>query len=232
MKDLIEKYLEDQESAWAPTTIKSERSRLNAIADQLEKPPQDVYKYLVSIGQAPYTIKTTFIRLADMEKWAGLRPLFQNYLAKHQNRFKHAYSREDLTMTYTEASKRIETLEEPYRSQARGLLQTGLRISESYTASGGVVKGKGGKIRKVYGKIESIAPKSTFARKLKAVGLKPHSLRKLMATRLVEKGASAADLCKVLGWSSIKTAYQYLESREESKLEAIVAACKEEGQDS
>lgn len=223
MKDLIEAYLKDHESAWAPSTLKSERSRLTAIADHLEHSPDIVFKYLQSIGQAPYTIKTTFIRIAALEKWANRPPLFQTFLEKHANRFKHAYEPVRTDITYDRALGLIKSnLRGNEAAHALSLLRTGLRISESYQVSEEMVKGKGNKLRKVYGKIESTVPKSTLSRKLKAVGLTPHLLRKLCATRLAEKGASAADLCKIFGWSSITTAYSYLEAREEERLDSLM----------
>ncbi len=225
MREHIEAYLEFHKTAWAQSTLKSEQARLRRLFNHMET-PEALHTYLVEQGKAPYTIKTTFVRVCDMERWASLPRKFQEYMDRHGNRFKHVYSKEKVEVTYEEAIKRINQLEGRYRIMALGLLSTGARLSEAYTASGGVVVGKGGKTRKLYGKIEETAPRSTFWRKLKAVGLKPHTLRKLCATRLAENGATPADLCEVLGWTDIKTSYQYLQPREDSRLEALMAACK------
>lgn len=224
MKKYISKYLEYHESAWAPTTMKSERSRLNVLAPHLDKSPKDLHQWLKDQGKKPYTIKTTFIRLADLEKWAKLEPKFQTYLETHQNRFKHAYQKEELEISYEDALSRISSLGAgtPASTHALSLLQTGTRISESYDTAGGQVTGKGGKTRKIFGTIETTVPRSTLWRKLKAVGLTPHTLRKLCATRLVDKGATAADLCKVFGWSDIKTAYQYLQGKDDERLSILM----------
>lgn len=226
MKTLVDAYLQAHQDSWAPSTLKSEASRLYAIQDHLNRTPEGLYKYLQSLGQKPYTIKTTFIRIVALEKWGKLQPRFQEYMEKHGRRFKHIYQKEELEVTYEQALERVKTLSDPSRGMAEALLATGCRLSEAYTFRDNRVTGKGGRVRKVYGKIKETAAKSTFARKLKAVGLKAHTLRKLCATRLAEKGASPADLCKVFGWTSIGTAYQYLQPAEDARLEALMAACK------
>ncbi len=228
MKELIPAYLKAHESAWAESTLKSERSRLKALEPLLHLTPEELFKALIELGKKPYTIKTTFIRVTDMEKWAGIEPRFSAYMEKHERRFRYLYEKEEVKVTYLDARERLKTLPDSSRGMAEALLATGCRISEAYTCNDGRVTGKGGKTRKVYGKIKETAPRSTFARHLKAIGLKPHTLRKLCATRLAEKGASPADLCKVFGWSDISTAYQYLQAKDESKLESLMAACQEE----
>lgn len=233
MKDLVDKYLADRETAWAGSTLKSERSRLQAIKEHLDKAPEKIHEVLKRDGKKPYAIRTTFIRLCDFENWAfenGLakQRVFRPYMEKHRNRFKHAYQKEDLNITFEEALTRIEALAEPYRTQAKEMLRTGVRVSECKTVRNGKVFGKGGKIRTVYGKLTLTAPRSTFWRKLKAVGLKPHTLRKLCATRLADNGATAADLCKVFGWTSIQTGYQYLQAKDDERLQALVETATKE----
>lgn len=227
MQEHVQAYLKDHETAWAPSTLKSESARLRKLANIMIKAPHDVYTILTNQGKKPYTIKTTFVRLVDLERWAKLEPRFARYMEKHERRFKHLYQKEEVEISYEDAQRRIMELEGKSRQHALGLLQCGVRLTESYNVTDGRVVGKGGKVRKVYGTIKETEAKSTFARKLKAVGLKPHTLRKLCATRLAEKGATPADLCKIFGWSSIETAYQYLQSKEESKLAALVESCKE-----
>lgn len=222
MLDMVDRYLEAKESAWAESTWRSEKSRLKALGARINDAPAVLHKKLKEEGKKPYSIKTLFIRLSDMQAWAGVENTYGQYLQTHKNRFKHVYQKEEVTVSYEEAKARIEGLEAPYREMALGLLLTGVRISESYKVKDGKVEGKGGKVRKVYGEIKATCPKSTFAAKLKEIGLKPHTLRKLRATVLAEKGASAADLCKIFGWSDIKTAYQYLQAKEESKLQELM----------
>jgi integrase len=228
MKNLILPYLEDHEGAWALTTWKSERARLMAVADQLEKGPKEVYEHLVSIGQKPYTIKTCFIRICALESWAKLPPVFKTWMKKHKNKFKHAYQKEELEITYEEALDRIQTIPDvAARTHARSILLTGLRLDESYNVVAGKVTGKGGKTRKVFGIIEVTVPKHKLHAALKAVGLKPHALRKLAASRLADKGGSAADLMKVFGWSDIKTASIYLQGKDEERLQALMEESEE-----
>lgn len=224
MRELISQYLEDKESAWALSTWKSEKARLNSIADQLDKTPAQLHSWCKAQGLKSYTIKTLFIRLTDFEKWAEADWGYQKYMKTHRNRFKHAYQKEEIKITYEAAVAHISNLRNnsPASSHALGLIQTGLRLNESYGLAGDAVRGKGGKTRKIFGRIEATVSKSTLARRLKEIGLKPHTLRKLCATRLADRGATAADLCKVFGWSSISTAYQYLQAKDDEKLAALM----------
>ncbi len=227
MNNLVEAYINDHKTAWAESTLKSELARLRRL--DLSLPPEALFEKLQQQGKKPYTIKTTFIRVCALESWAKLEPRFAQFMEKHGRRFKFVYEKEQVQVTYEEAEKRIMGLEGRSREHALGLLRSGVRLTESYNVRDGQVKGKGGKTRKIYGKIKETEAKSTFTRKLKAVGLKPHTLRKLCATRLAEKGATPADLCKIFGWSSIETAYQYLMPGEDARLEALVATAKETG---
>ena len=228
MRALIDQYLEDKEDAWALSTWKSERARLNSVADHLGKIPSELHAWCREQGLKPYSIKTLFIRIVDLERWAEADWGYQEYMKTHRNRFKHAYQKEEIHVTHKEAVDLISTLSnDNSRTHALGLLKTGLRITESYRMVDGQVRGKGEKTRKIFGTIKVTVPKSTLSRKLKAVGLKPHMLRKLCATRLAEKGATAADLCKVFGWSSIATAYQYLQPKDDERLAALMETKEE-----
>lgn len=227
MRDLINEYLADKKSGWAETTFNSERSRLKSLSQYLDQSPAQVHLMLINDGHKPYAIKTAFIRICSLEAWAVenqkiSKTPFKSYMDKQRNRFKHAYVKEDLDVTFEEALQRIQKLESPHREMAMSLLQTGVRISEAYKVNNGRVIGKGGKPRTIYGKIKATAPRSSFSRHLSRVGLKPHSLRKLWATRLGEKGATPADLCKAAGWSSISTAYAYLQARDDKRMQALV----------
>ncbi len=228
MKHLIEPYLKYHETAWAKSTMKTARSILKKCEDCLES-PEGLFDKLRERQIRAYTLKATFTRICHLEKWAQREPIFKAFTNRHRATFKHAYVKKEVGISYEEALAAITQLDSPAREHAYSLLNTGLRISESYDVGADqMVRGKGGKVRKVYGRVEYTIPKTTLWRKLRDVGLKPHDLRKLFATRLVERGASAADLCKVMGWSSIATAYQYLQSRDEGRLESLVASCKEE----
>lgn len=230
MEQWVAEYLKDHESAWAPTTLKSTASMFNSLRAHLNKTPDRFHQSISYLK--PYTIKTTFTRVVMFEMWCLDKGYvketpFRKYLKKHRNRFKHAYILERLDVTFEGAVELIQRLEQPYRQQALDMLQTGVRISEAPKVKDGLVIGKGGKPRRVFGTIEVVAPRSTFYRKLKAVGLKPHTLRKLCATRLADNGASAADLCKVFGWSNIQTAMSYLQSKDDERLQALMETSKE-----
>ncbi len=222
MLEYVDAYIEAHETAWSSSTLSSERSRLRALGNLLHGTPEDTYQGLTQKKKKIYTIKTTFIRICALEAWIGKETKYKEFMRKHANRFKHAYKKEEIGITYGQAQDRIGQLPSGAKEYANSLLSTGLRISESTTVTDGTVVGKGGKVRKVYGRIEGVMPKSAFYKRLRQVGLKPHTLRKLCATRLAEAGATPADLCKVFGWSSISTAYQYLQAKDDEKLGALM----------
>jgi integrase len=230
MKELIGSYLKDHETAWAPTTLRSETSRLRSVAVYLDLGPGKLYDR-VKGSMKPYAVKTLFIRICALERWAKLEPLYQDWFYRHRFKFKYAYKKVEVNANFEDVSRSLRTLAgtHPAGVHALGLLASGLRMSESYNLAGNEVTGKGSKTRKVYGKIDLTVPKTTLRRKLKALGLKPHDLRKLCATRLAEKGATAADLCKVFGWSNIRTAFQYLEAKDDERLEALMEESQKEG---
>jgi hypothetical protein len=218
----IDAYLKDHETAWAPTTMQSEAPRLRARSSELKHGPAHLYEVLQSEGMKPYAIKTLFVRVCKLEAWVNKGSEFREWMKKHNNRFKHAYVKEDIGITFEQAVERINTLDEPYKTLALEMLQTGLRTCELDQIENGMVIGKGAKRRPVFGTISLTVPRHVLRAKLKAVGLKPHTLRKLCATRLAERGASPQDLCKVFGWSSITTAYQYLQSKDNDRLRELV----------
>jgi hypothetical protein len=222
LSEYVDPYLKDHETAWAPSTRASETSRLRRTLFLIDKGPGALFEHVVAEGYKPYAIKTLFIRICRLEAWVNKSAEYRTWYKKHSNRFKHAYVKRELNLTYSEVGVRVARLAEPYRTQALEMLKTGLRISEVPKARDGMVIGKGDKPRKVFGRITVSAPKSTFQAKLKAVGLTPHMLRKLCATKLAEKGATPADLCAVFGWSSITTAYQYLQPQSEERLQRLM----------
>lgn len=243
MRELVDKYLEAHEGAWALTTYKSERSRLRACAQDLHLSPEEFVKR--RSGMKLYALKTLLIRIVHMEKWVyensgiGLgssngqssvgrgRTRYADYLQKHKNRFKHAYVKEDIGVGYEDVRGLLASVSgrnSEVSQAAQSLLGSGLRISELYSVSGDVVRGKGGKTRKVFGGNPSkpSCSQSSLRRALGKIGLKPHTLRKLCATRCAERGATPADLCKIFGWSSIATAYQYLQPKDDQRLEELM----------
>lgn len=221
MRSQIQSYLEAHETAWSSTTWKSERSRLNAVADVIDQGPEALMNSIKA--KKPYTIKTTFIRVCRFEAWIGQSTSYRDYMRKHANRFKHAYQKKELGITFDEASRKIEGLEGTAKSLANFLLRSGLRISEVDSRESDRVVGKGGKVRKYFAEAPSTAcSKYELRRALRECGLKPHDLRKLFATKLADSGATAADLCKALGWSDIKTAMVYLQAKDDTRLEQFI----------
>lgn len=227
---IINKYLEAHKNIWAPTTLRSETFRLNALAPCINGNPHTLLNNLDYMK--PYSRLTAYIRVAALYTWAideghiqGPNP-YTKFKKKNRRLFANAYTKETLELTYDDARKRIEAIQdEAIRRRALELLGGAQRWCESGSNSNTVI-GKGGKAR------PNFAPRltgpdyrksySTFYKALKQIGLKPHTLRKLALTRLVDKGATEYDLMAVAGWSSIQTASSYVQAKRTDKLKEMM----------
>lgn len=217
-------------------TQRSEASRLRTHVPKMDVGPKTYFLQLRDSGIRPYTIKTIFTRLSDFRRWqidSGTIKTRQNdyreFIVQNANLFKNAYEKEQLTITYSEALKKVRAIkDEAVREKAMQLLATGMRWTESFTLdSRGTVLGKGNKRRKIFNASMEINWKKSythFRETLKReTGLKPHSLRKLFATRLAQEGLREADLMSVMGWSNIQTAASYLQPIREKELQETIS---------
>jgi site-specific recombinase XerD len=231
MNQMIEMYLADKQLAWAPTTLKSESHRLHAAAPMLNGNPLKLWQSLEHHG--PYGRATIWTRVSDFWQWcldnnhiSGGNP-YRAFKQKNARLFKNVYERKTPEISFEEARARIATIQDnDVRNLAEQLLASGMRVSEPKTrdANGNVV-GKGSKSRRVYGCNASdgynVVNYQKLRRALAAVGLKPHDLRKIFLTRLVELGANEFELCKVAGWESISTASSYIKANDERIKELV-----------
>lgn len=232
-KRKINDYISRQRLRWADTTLKTEKHRLLSNLEYVQQAgcAADLYESLQK-KYSPYTIKTLFIRLNSLFKEIDSCDEVGEFMKTHSRLFKYAYQKEELAVDFDEALQRIQSIKDnKIKKHCLFLLYSGLRISESYkvqedNAGGYYVVGKGGKPRKVYGGIDYMQKnppnKQLVQRALKRIGLKAHSLRKLFATRLCERGAQPKDLCQVLGWSSIETAMSYLQAKDEDTIKEML----------
>jgi integrase len=238
MKTLIEAYLKDKENSWAQSTLKSEASRLAKIADLIAQGPKKLHEGLLAQGKEPYTIQTTFIRVICFADWMvanGHAPTneFAIFKDKNANFFKQAYQTEKLEVTEEQARAAIADIKhETIRALAKNMLDAGLRASEALQPTvDGTVLGKGSKRRKVF-TTEQVTDLSNVNYKklyyeLKKVGLKPHSLRKLAATRASRNGALPEDMCAIFGWSKFETASKYLQAAKDEVLENLLGVMRD-----
>lgn len=232
---MIKAYLESKKNSWSETTLRSEASRLSAVGHLLNGNPQILLDHLAT--QKPYTRLTTWTRVTAYWAWLvqeGLEPgpnPYEKFRRDNARLFKNSYQRKDVPLTYEQAKEAIGKIEdEAIRCRALQILYTGLRVSEAtqpIDKENSVIVGKGSKLRPVYGpKVEGKnyeGSYSTFRRALKQVGLRPHDLRKLFATKLVEAGFREADLLKIMGWSSIMTAQYYLQPKKDEDIREVLA---------
>lgn len=237
MNELIEAYIESKKESWSPSTMKSEGYRLRGITKEHLTDPAALYSYLKDERKLkPYPLKTAFVRVGELVDFAmqtGVLPegrnLVKAYMSEHANKFKQAYRPKSVGITFEEAAARINKIEDQgIREKALELLFTGMRVSESKTVTDdGIVEGKGGWHREVPLAKEMRARdfnrhRSTLYRHLKKIGLTPHMLRKLFATKLVEEGAREADLMKLMGWRSSAMAAVYVQAQREKELNEAI----------
>jgi integrase len=224
METLINKYIESKKFAWSPNTLKSEQSRLISIKELLALEPLQLYLAL-EVKYKKYTLNITYIRVSELHAFNG-NNLYKEFMRTNARLFKNAKVKKQVPITFEEAQKRIEGLEDVEIKQlATLMLTTGLRIHEArkYDGSGEVI-GKGLKKRTVFSniKITNAPSYTTIHRALRKIGLAPHDLRKLAATKLADSGMRNVDLMEVMGWTSMETAASYLQTSTKKQLEEQV----------
>lgn len=237
MKDLIDLYIDDHKLSWAPSTLKSERHRLYGLGIQLSTLPIQLWEQIQA--QKPYSRVTTWTRVTDFWQWLIDNNHIQgeNEYAKFRRKnarlFKNAYQTSKPKITFEEAARLINKLPEGmHRNLALQILGSGERYSEAIQREGTTIVGKGSKRRTTYRpkftESNRTGSYASFRRALASIGLKPHDLRKLLATRLVERGMNEADLMEIMGWSSILTAKAYLQPKKEQALKLVFQTIHEE----
>lgn len=226
--ETIANYLSEKQFAWSETTQRSEAARLQYFTSHPIGTPKEVYVKLTQNGYKPYSIQTAWTRLVSFLDWQNPAAAseFRQFRKTNRRAFQNAYIPITLDVSYDEAKRRIETITNAkIRESAIALLESGLRIHELYKVDRGeqTVTGKGGTKRAVFVPLVSIpASPREIRQELKQLGLTPHMLRKLFATRLVEAGASDADLLQIMGWKSILTARSYLQPKQKDAMHRLV----------
>ena len=234
------KFLAEKSHTWSPSTLKSERARLRQVIPWIKYGPQYVLEQCDKQKKKPYTVKMIFQRIAAFLDWAGCEDNpYRRFLEANPTFFRRSYDRlKDVRklsqIRYADVIEKIKTsnLEEDIKEHALKILTTGARYRESITHDKeGYVKGKGGKVRRLFlkGARQYTRSYTRFYRALKKeIGLTPHQLRKLMATELARNPeVSPRDLMEIMGWTNMITAGVYLQPRRESKLKKLVGELNE-----
>lgn len=226
MVSSIEQYLATKQLSWAPSTIRSTRFRLRSVVQSLTGTPIDLWNSIKDT-QAPYSRVSTWNVVVSYWEWLhpGVNP-YETFRKENQRLFKNAYVRKPAKYSFDEAMQRIKRHPRlDIRNKAEQLLRSGMRYTESLSLKDGFVVGKGGKSRQVFvpelnGPVFN-GSYFVFYHELGRVGLKPHDLRKIGLSRLVELGANEFDLTHVAGWSSISTASSYIRMNH-SRIESLL----------
>jgi integrase len=225
----VNDYIASKELAWAETTKKTERSRLMANLAHINKGAA----HLATLKINRYALKTLFIRAGELAEFCKVAENeFKAFLKTNALFFKNAYDRKVVEVSFEEAKGRILRIKRAeVRELALAMLTSGMRAAEALSYDGGgQVAGKGSKLRDIYidaNLKELDLDYSSLYYELKKVGLTPHQLRKLFASKVVERGAGLADLLTLMGWADIKTAQYYLQAKDKSKLSALVGSVQD-----
>lgn len=233
-EELYYSYLTYHDRIWDDKTYASESSKLKTIVRIMRISGLrgvDFYGQLKAEGYKPYTIKAFVQRAASLYKHGQEQKIvdafsnpFSDLLARSPQLFRNAYKPERLKMDFDEAQRRIKTIEdEALREMCMALLKSGLRIHEAYKVNyeTSSVIGKGDKERFTafsFPKHLEMPSEYHVRGALQKLGLKPHSLRKLLATKLSRSDLRHADIMQVMGWSSIATASKYFQPLNEEQL--------------
>jgi integrase len=243
MKAKIKSFLDKKKTAWSPTTLKSVEAFLCRYGVGVNNGnPQEFLALLQAQQKNVYTIQTYFIHAANF--YGFLYPekenVFKTYRKENRNVFKNAYQTKVLDTDYETVLSVIESQPESeeksaalylLKSAQRAVTEAGLARSlrergNDPSTAGNVIVGKGGKPRPNFGEGYDAPTGVSYYRVYRYLkrlaGVSPHGLRKLALTRAGARGAGAADLCEIAGWSSITTAYRYLQPQRTAKLKTYL----------
>lgn len=219
----VEAYIAAHKNAWADTTIKSTRAQLMKYESAMTEGPEALYHSLQHLGA--YSRLTTYQRLASYAAWKGDHS-FNQWRKFNAKLFKNTYVSKRVAVDFQTALSSINAIEDsPTRERALQILHGALRWTDSIQVPvDGFIVGKGTKVRPSLVEYKEYQKSyDTFRRALKkATGLTPHDLRKLAITRADANGATPADLCEIAGWSSIATAYRYIQPRRVEMLKGLL----------
>jgi integrase len=236
----IEAFLNKKKTAWSEATLASCSAFLNKYGSLvILGSPEVLLQALNTKGR--YTVTTYFAHAASFYEFIhpNAPNVFALYRKDNRNVFKNAYQSRKIEKTYDEVRDILESqspsdekeaclylLRTAQRSSEAGLSRTSdaVRASSGTERPSDYIIGKGGKERINLG--ADLFPEGAVRwnyyrvyRYLKGLlGISPHALRKLALTRAGERGAGAADLCEIAGWSSISTAIRYLQPQRAQKL--------------
>ena len=230
MTHQINSYIESKVGAWAPSTLSSEKARLMAVKGFLDKNPQELWNYCELNKTKSYSRVTLFTRVIDFLSLNNIELCikYKEFRKNNSRLFKNCYKRKVVSITFDEAINRIKGIrDKQVKLKALQLINSGMRYTESMIIVDGKITGKGNKDRDVFApaifkKVCFGKSYSTLLRQLKLVGLTPHMLRKLFATKAVEIGMKEADLLKIMGWESIITAQYYLQPKDNDSINEML----------
>lgn len=227
----IQSFLDVNKMAWSESTKRTERARFNKLLPVLDGTAQKLWDFMEM--KSPYYKLITFNRV--IEFFSHSFPLKENtykiWKKKNARLFKHVYNREEIGISFEEAKNKIMSIKDDlFRNKAMELLTTGMRYNESLSLNKDTLTiiGKGNKPRKVFISEEMRkaqkynGPYWAFYSELSKIGIKPHTLRKLFATKLVQKNVSQVDLLKIMGWESMQTAAIYLQPNNDMQINNFI----------
>lgn len=235
---MISEYLAIKKNAWSPQTLVTVRSVLTRYGQSVidKETPEVLVARLERQGAKRYTQQTYMMYLRGFWRYMHDEEApYADYLKANKQLFKNSYGRKTVNCTFDKAHNTLQSLPPtPEREACLRMLLSAQRASEAglYRSPNDkkenineeTIIGKGGKIRANLSPIgtDPVSYFRVYTYLREHLGLSPHDLRKLALTRAGDNGASAADLCEIAGWTSIETAYFYLQPKDKERLKEMM----------
>lgn len=229
MVQQIEAYLASKSNSCAASTLSGMGRRLKPIAASLNGDPHALWAVLEA-KYSPYTRVTLWVTVTSFWDWmieeghTDGPNRYTEFRKRNRNFFKNTYARRAVEFTYEEVREKVLGIDDDAtREKALQLLTGGLRYTESKTLTpDGYLMGKGASPRKAYvAPVDYRQSYSTFLREMKKVGITPHVLRKVTATKL-GRVMDDITLMEVFGWKSIETSKFYRQPMKEAETRKII----------
>lgn len=235
---MISEYLEIKKNAWTKQTLITVKSVLERYGNSVQRKQsaEALVKLFELNGIKRYTQQTYMMYLRGFWRYMHDEEApYAEFLKANKQLFKNAYGRKTVNCTFEKAQKTLHDLPPSLEREAcLRMLLSAQRASEAGLYRGesnkqenineDTIVGKGGRVRANLSPIgtDPVSYFRVYTYLREHLGISPHDLRKLALTRAGDNGASAADLCEIAGWTSIETAYYYLQPKDKERLKGMM----------
>lgn len=132
----------------------SKQRGITTVKDALSKKNlRDYFNFLIKKGSSESTLKNNLTAVKNFASWLGYRPAVEWITKNYQKVWIQGRPKQPVTGGYSKPERLIAKMREPFRSMAILEYRVGLRVGEIkkvvFTETGYIVKGKGGRVRRI-----------------------------------------------------------------------------------